>query len=320
MLAAVMRISENSWLIADIGATNSRCAILSGQSITRVKIFRNDAATSLEALLTEYLAESGATPRGCALAVAAPVAGDTIQMINRDWRFSRESLLALAFEQVEIINDFHAIAWLLPHIGEGERDAIGSATVAASGNIAVLGPGSGLGMSAWIDDCAAMCGEGGHLTLAAQNADEERIIAVLRKRYGHCSAERVLSGPGLIALHNAMHGSEVTSSEQITVKPNDAQAAATLAQFFLFLGSVAAELALITGALGGVYIAGGIVPACAEALRESGFRARFEDKGRYRDYMRRIPTWVLTEPQPGLRGIAYYLAQHNNALASGASG
>jgi glucokinase len=101
-----------------------------------------------------------------------------------------------------------------------------------------------------------------------------------------------------------MHGIEIGSSEEITQNPDDAACAATMNQFFSFLGSAAADLALITGAFGGLYIAGGIVPACIERLRDSPFRQRFEDKNRYRDYMQRIPTYVITDPLPGLTGLA----------------
>lgn len=300
---------EESWLIADIGATNSRCAILTGNVISKVEVCRNDTAPSLPSLLADYLQKKGLRPRRCALAVAAPITGDTICMINRDWQFSRDSLAPLHFERIEILNDFQAIAYLLPRVNDDTRIEIGTASTYRNGNVAVLGPGSGLGMSAWIGNCAVMCGEGGHVTLPAHNEAEADIIAALRRHFGHCSAERVLSGPGLVALHKAMHGADIATSEHITAADRDAASSATLAQFFLFLGSVAADLALITGAQGGVYIAGGIVPACADALQESAFRERFEDKNRYRDYMRAIPTWVLTEPQPGLAGLAAYLNQ-----------
>ena len=106
-----------------------------------------------------------------------------------------------------------------------------------------------------------------------------------------------------------MHDIEVTTSEEITGNPNDANCAATMRQFFSFLGSVAADLALITGSFGGVYIAGGIVPACIEQLIASEFRSRFEDKNRYREYMQMIPTYVVTDPFPGLTGLSAYVAR-----------
>ena len=299
-----------NWLIADVGATSCRAARLlpDTQRPTDVQVRRNDDFDSLESLLRDYLDRCESRPRSLALAIAAPVHGDEIRMINRDWTFSGRSLGdALGMGEVRIINDFHAIAWALPALSDDQRVEIGTATEHRGGNMAVLGPGSGLGMSAWIADGEAgltMTGEGGHITLPARDAGEEAILAKFRERYGHASAERVLSGPGLMALHEAMHGAAPENPEAVTADTGDAECAATLAQFFLFLGSAAAELALITGAFGGLHIAGGIVPDCVDRLHESGFRARFEDKNRYRDYMQRIPTYVISDPYPGLTGLA----------------
>jgi glucokinase len=309
MLAHVMTQFRNNWLIADIGATTSRCAHLQDGRISDVRIFSNDDVAGPRELLAGVIDQSTEKPTACALAVAAPIYGDDIQMINRDWRISRSLLEELGFRRTEIINDFHAVAYALPTFNDGSRVELGTATQYRQGNIAVLGPGSGLGMAAWISGNAAMCGEGGHITLSGRNATEDAIIATLRNRFGHCSAERVLSGPGLIALHEAMHDVSIATSEEITLNPHEPANAATLQQFFCFLGGVAAELALITGASGGVYIAGGIVPACLDQIANSEFRTRFEDKNRYRDYMRAIPTWVITDPYPGLTGLAAYVAK-----------
>jgi glucokinase len=236
-------------------------------------------------------------------------------MINRDWQFDSFTLAdELGLGKIRILNDFHAIAYALPHCDNDSRCEIGQATNQRSGNIAVLGPGSGLGMAAWIGDSdggAAMCGEGGHITVAGRNVNEDSIIEKLRQRFGHCSAERILSGPGLIALHEAMHGISIATAEEITGNQGDTKCAETLQQFFVFLGGVAADLALITGAFGGVYIAGGIVPACIGQLVASDFRLRFEDKNRYREYMQSIPTYVITDPFPGLRGLSAYVSRKN---------
>ncbi len=307
MLHDDMRRIHNNWLIADIGATTTRCAVCTKDDKADVTSFQNDRQHGVVEILRDYLDGLADRPAACALAVAAPIEGETVTMINRDWSFSRESVLELGMERVEIVNDFHAIAFALPFFTDETRVEIGRATAYRQGNIAVLGPGSGLGMSAWISGKAAMCGEGGHISLVGRNDREDRIIARLRERYGHVSAERVLSGPGLVALHEAMHDEAVAGSEEITADPESARNRATLEQFFLFLGSTAAELALITGAYGGVYIAGGIVPANMDAIQASGFRDRFEDKNRYRDYMRAIPTWVITDPYPGLTGLRAYI-------------
>ena len=305
----------NCSLIADVGGTSSRCAILgpTPKVPAQVRIFRNDEYGGLADLFAEFLSGIDVQPQSLALAVAAPVHGDDIRMCNRDWSFSGASLASdLGFDQVTIINDFHAVAHALPAFDDGTRVEIGTATEYCGGNMAAIGPGSGLGTSAWIAadaGGAAMTGEGGHITLSARDRHEDEIIAEVRARFGHCSAERILSGPGLIVLHNVMHGIEIESSEAITQNADDPACAATMRQFFSFLGSAGADLALITGAFGGLYIAGGIVPACIEQLRASPFRERFDDKNRYRDYMRRIPTYVITDPVPGLTGLAAMISR-----------
>lgn len=302
--------ATGDWLIGDIGATSSRCAILTPPDATfrDVRVYQNEKFPSLPELLVAHVDASGVRPRSLALAVAAPMYGDDVRMINRAWAFSGASLKSdLRLERVVIVNDFHAVAYALPNLDDAGWTEIGTATRYLGGNMAVLGPGTGLGMAAWITGASGgvpMTGEGGHITLSGRDEREDRIISTVRERFGHCSAERILSGPGLRVLHEAIHGIGIESSEQITKNPDDPANAATLDQFFSFLGSVAAELALITGAFGGLYLAGGIVPACIEQLRNSPFRQRFEDKNRYQDYMRRIPTYVITDPFPGLTGLA----------------
>ena len=296
-----------TWLIADVGATSSRIAITDGSELAGTRFFRNDDWPTLEALLQHFVAAAEQKPVHCALAVAAPIDGEEVVMCNREWQFTRGSLTEIGFENIEVINDFHAIAHALPAFDDASRTEIGTASKYRPGNIAVLGPGSGLGMAAWIDGKAAMCGEGGHITIAGRDEAEDEIIAGFRQKYGHCSAERILSGPGLRDLYTVMHGDDPGSSEAITENPDDPQNRETLLQFFRFLAGVAADLALITGAYGGLYMAGGIVPACIDVLKQSGFRRRFENKNRYSDYMRAIPTWVITDPVPGLTGLVNYI-------------
>ena len=304
MLVGDMQRNRNSWLIGDVGATSSRIGTYAGDAVADVEIYRNDDFDSLESLLGFHIERSASRPPSAVLAVAAPIDGDDVALMNRDWCFSRSSVAALGFDDVRFLNDFHAIAYALPALGDDDRMEIGTATSYRDGNIAVLGPGSGLGMGAWIDGQAAMTGEGGHITLSGRNEREDAIIAAVRDRFGHASAERVLSGPGIVALHEAMHGEKIATPEEITGTPDTDAKIETMEQFFRFLGSAAAELALITGASGGVYIAGGIVPAHRDWIARSQFRERFDDKNRYKDYMRAIPTWVITDPLPGLRGVA----------------
>jgi glucokinase len=254
------------------------------------------------------------------LAVAAPIVGDEVVMVNRGWRFSQSALAAeFGLQRLTVVNDFAAIAWALPSLNFEHFTQIGAGSAVAQSPIAVLGPGSGLGVSSVVpctDGWAVAQGEGGHTTLPAMNDEEAKVIDMIRDELGHCSAERVLSGPGLVNLYQAL--AQLAGRGTPTVTPHDVTALAqqgeplarkTRAMFFSILGTVAGNLALTLGARGGIYIAGGIVPRLVEPLMESGFRTRFEDKGRYHWYMEGIPTFVITDPLPafvGLRRILGY--------------
>jgi len=186
--------------------------------------------------------------------------------------------------------------------------------------VAVLGAGTGLGVSLLVPDgrrWLPVATEGGHVTLPAADDDDAALIAALRSRFGHVSAERVLSGPGLGNLHDAMAaiaGKRATTSDPAEIVDRalageDALAAATLERFCALLGTVAGDLALTAGARGGVYIAGGIVPRFGRFFARSPFRARFEEKGRFKSYLRAIPTYVVTADQPALVGLGRLLDQ-----------
>jgi glucokinase len=308
--------------MADIGATNTRCALLDdkGQELAP-ESFDNADFTGVAGVLRVYLDHRRASdrPTRAALAVAAPIGGDDVQMVNIGWRFSQKALKEdLDLKRLQVVNDFAAIAWALPLLKPADVVKIGGGESVPRSTLAALGPGSGLGVSALVpaaDSWAVMSGEGGHVSMPAATREEQDVIALLRERFdGHCSAERVLSGPGLVNLYVAL--AELAGRGQPTVNPEDVTnlakqgeplARKTLAMFFAMLGSIAANLAVTTGAHGGVYIAGGIVPRLVEQLHKSEFRARFEAKGRYRDYLEAIPTYLITAPLPAFRGLRYLL-------------
>jgi glucokinase len=220
--------------------------------------------------------------------------------------------------RLQIVNDFAAIAWALPLLTPADVAKIGGGESVSRATLAALGPGSGLGVSALVpagDGWAVMSGEGGHTSMPAATREEDEVIALLRDRFdGHCSAERVLSGPGLVNLYVTLaelagRGSPTVTPEDVTnlAKQGEPLARKTLAMFFAMLGTVAANLAVTTGARGGVYIAGGIVPRLVEQIGKSEFRRRFEAKGRYNQYLAAIPTYVITAPLPAFRGLKYVL-------------
>lgn len=305
-------------LIADIGATNARCALVDDKGkVLSPQEFRNADFDSLEAVLDAYLGERRASdrPKRAALAIAAPITGDRVAMRNIEWSFSQAQLKD-RFEllRLTVVNDFAALAWALPSFGTDDKVQIGTGSPVERSARAVLGPGSGLGVASLApssDGWTAVSGEGGHVTLAASTDEEQQIIASLRAEYGgHCSAERALSGPGLVALYTALakmvgRGKPTVTPEDVTnlARQGEPLANKTLEAFFCFLATVASDLALTVGARGGVYIAGGIVPRLIEPLQRSPFRERFVAKGRYRDYLTPIPTYVVTQKLPAFVGL-----------------
>ena len=308
-------------LLADIGATSSRCALLDDKGrVLSPEVFHNADFAGVEGLLKVYLTHRRATdqPRRAAIAIAAPVLADNVDMLNIDWQLSQAELKQnLALNRLLVVNDFTAIANALPTLGPGDREQVGSGKSITQAPLLVLGPGSGLGVSSLIptsDGWSAISSEGGHVTAAATTEDEAAAIALIRDKYGHCSAERILSGPGLVELYKALaklagRGSPTVTAADVTAltRQSEPLATRTLDMFFALLGSVAGDLALSFGARGGVYIAGGIVPRLIDLLKASPFRERFAAKGRYRAYLETVPTYIITDPLAAFRGLKILL-------------
>jgi glucokinase len=304
-------------LIADIGATNTRCGLVDDKGhVLAPEYFKNEDFSGVEHVLRTYLDRRRASdrPRRAAIAIAAPIVGDEVDMVNRGWRFSRSTLAeSLGLEPLTLINDFAAIAWALPSLKPEHVAKIGDGNPVTRAPMVTLGPGTGLGVSSVVpsaDTWTVVQGEGGHQTLAAADEEEARVIELIRDEFGHCSVERALSGPGLVNLYQALgrragRGAPTATPHDVTALAEQGEPLAqkTRAMFFAMLGTVAGNLALTLGALGGVYIAGGIVPKFLDAFTESPFRERFEAKGRYRWYMQRIPTYVITDPLPAFIGL-----------------
>jgi glucokinase len=221
---------------------------------------------------------------------------------------------------VRVLNDFEALAHAVPALGAGELCPVGGAAGAPGAAMAVIGPGTGLGVSGLVSDgngdWRIIVGEGGHVTLPAATAREASILALLRERFGHVSAERALSGPGLVNLYEAICALDGESSAALDPSAvmarafgdagveRDPQCAEAVDTFCALLGNVAGNLALTLGARGGVFIGGGIVPRLGARFAAGPFRARFEDKGRFREYLQAIPAWVITAESPALLGAA----------------
>jgi len=303
------------WLVADIGGTSTRCAIASpGGTLGNIETFRNREFPGPDRLLASYLDTLAARerPAEAFIAVAAPIRGDEIRMTNINWTFSITALArALSLKRVEALNDFAAQAYALPLLGSRDLQQVGGGEAVDGAPKVVLGPGTGLGTAGLVRIAGrwhAITGEGGHVTMAPSDEREARIVALGRERFGHCSAERLISGAGLAFIYGVLNAGIALAPDEVGARITAGESAAleTLDIFFQLLGTVASNLALCFASYGGVYIGGGITPRYVGQFQASGFRTRFEDKGRYRSLLAQIPTWVITADQPALRGLAAY--------------
>jgi glucokinase len=309
-------------LLADIGGTNARFALYEQGQYRDEQVFACADYPTLVDAIEHYLQQVGAQrgarrPREGAFAIAGPVTGDLIRMTNHVWEFSAsQTRQRLSFSRLIFMNDFTALAMAVRHLPSNELEAVGQGRPQADAPIAVLGPGTGLGVSGLIpagDHWIPLQGEGGHVTLAVMNEREIAVFKQLHQRFSHVSAERVLSGAGLVSLYEALCAIDAAVPDALT--PADITRRAhegscrtcmeTVSMFCALLGTFAGNLALTLGALGGVYLGGGIVPRLGRLFTGSPFRDRFEDKGRYADYLARIPTYIIRAPLPALVGLAH---------------
>jgi glucokinase len=204
----------------------------------------------------------------------------------------------------------------LPGLTTSDLHPVGGGVAIVGAPIALIGPGTGLGVSGLLPTAdgryCALSGEGGHVTLAASDEREAVLLSLLRRRFGHISAERLLSGPGLVELYRVsceLHGRtsiDMTPAEVSLAagSATDPDCVASANYFSALLGTVAGNLTLTLGARGGLYIGGGVVPRLGAAFNSALFRQRFEDKGRFQDYLRAIPCWIITASTPALLGAS----------------
>jgi glucokinase len=322
------------WLVADIGGTNARFGVLETVQggLQHVRTLPVAAFSGPDAAAASYFEQlrqvlGAAAPRAnrAAIAVATATHSDQIALTNSHWRFSRAALQAsLGVERLLMLNDFEALALSLPKLSAQQTTTIGSvlqrAPEALDGTMAVIGPGTGLGVGAVVKASrawVALPGEGGHSTLAPINDFEGELLRLVRQDHPHVSAERLLSGIGLPTLHKAVARALGQPSPSLTAEEivergktaQDAVCAQTLDAFCAFLGSFAGNVALTMGARSGVFVGGGIVPRFGERFLASSFRERFEAKGRASAYLSGVPTILITDTLAALTGAAFALEQ-----------
>lgn len=310
-------------LIADIGGTYARFALETAAGhFEHARSLRCAEHADFHAAVTAYLA-AVPTPRPdhAAVAIANPVEGDEVRMTNYHWQFSIEQMRErLGLETLVVVNDFTALAMALPRLGRHQYRQLGGGEVRPRSVVGLLGAGTGLGVSGLIpagDGYMALGTEGGHTSFAPRDERELYVFQFALHEYPHVSFERLVSGSGLALIHRALRQRAglpplALAAPEITrrgLENGDPVCRETLDCFCAMLGTAAADLAVTLGAMGGIYIGGGIVPRLGEYFDHSPFRARFEDKGRFSAYVAGIPTFVITAEQATFVGASAILSE-----------
>ena len=308
-------------LIADIGGTNARFAFVEEGAIRHIEVLACADYDSVAEAAKAYQKKIGRQAKDAVFAIAAPLDGsDHVKMMNHHWQFSiQQTKKEINLNVLHVINDFTAVAHGIPHLTDQDIYRVNDAVAQKGAPVAVIGAGTGLGVAGIVFDHVrpvVVTTEGGHVTMPASSLREFQIFDWLKKeKYSHVSAERVISGKGMVNLYAAIsaldrralpekNAAEITSAALDKTCPVCVE---TLDLFCHFLGVIAGNLALSYGAFGGLYIAGGIVPKLGDYFAQSRFYDSFTAKGRYKEYLSRIPIAVVTHPQPGLLGLQHYM-------------
>jgi glucokinase len=314
-------------LLADIGGTNARFALeRAAGRIEDIDTLACADYASLVDAVRAYLARHPADQvRHAVIAIATAVDGDFIKMTNHCWEFStREARDALGLDTLLVLNDFAALAMSVPGLPASELVQVGGVQAAAGGVIGIVGAGTGLGVAGLIPQggrWTVLQSEGGHMAFSPCDAREQAILAYCWSKWPHVSSERLVSGPGLATIHEALAhidkvadaGAPPLTPAQVVERALDASDPLCVEALDLFcgmLGTVAANVAVTFCARGGIYIGGGVVPRLGEWFARSRFRSCFENKGRYSAYLAQIPCYVIHSPYPALSGAAAMLDQH----------
>jgi glucokinase len=308
-------------LLADIGGTNARFALERGPGrITDVATLACAGHPRFVDAVRAYLRQHPSMQlRHAAVAIANPVEGDFIRMTNHHWQFSTaEARADLGLDTLLVVNDFAALAMSVPGLAAADLVRVGGGAARPGGVIGVLGAGTGLGVAGLVPAAGGwtvLASEGGHVAFSPADEREQRILSFCWQRYPHVSAERLVSGPGLTLIHEALSSMRGAAGGPLTPAlvlerglAGDVLSGETLEVFCGMLGTMAANLAVTLSARGGIYIGGGVVPRLGSWFAGSPFRARFEHKGRFSSFTAQIPCFVIHAPAPALAGAAQLLS------------
>lgn len=324
---AFSHLAHGPRILADIGGSSASFGLETAPNqIDAIWVADCASYSTLGAAMVAYLSQpttvaaGGYQARFAGIAIANPIDGDWVTMTNHHWSFSIEAVCSqFSLKSLVVVNDFTALASALPYLAPEHKHQIGGGLVRGGATIGLVGADAGLGVSGLVpagERWIAIDSEGGHATFAPMNEREIDILRYARRYHEHVSSERLVSGIGLALVYRAL-------CERARVEPQNLSTAdimerglhrldpvceETLLAFCEMLGTVAGNVALTLGAKGGIYIGGRTVLKMSEFFERSGFRARFEQKGRFSDYLAHIPTYIITEKYPALIGMSAMLS------------
>ncbi len=324
--------SRFPYLVADIGGTHTRYALVTGFDaktgefeINQSRVFLSANYDSFSLSLETYLETiTGERPRNACIALAGPVNDDIVELTNLQWKFSITQLKKrYGFNCLLVMNDFAALAYGVPHLAESSLFSVKGGVDEVNGAKVVIGPGTGLGVAALVHTSSGyhpIASEGGHITVAPSSDAEFEIFKLLKQTQQHISAEDLLCGRGLVNLYRCYaklqelpdKGYAPDEVTQQALNNSDPLCVAAFDSFLGLLGSYCGDLALIFGARGGVFLGGGILPQIQPHIAKSQFLGRFMNKGQMRKLVKEIPVKLITHRQPAFIGAAAWLHDHLN--------
>ena len=293
---------------ADIGATHARFRVVDAAGAATEQVYGTGDHADAVSLVAAGLGDGGADV--LCVAVGGPVTGGSARLTNGALEFDERTLAReLDIGRVVLVNDLVALGTEVPHLDAASLRTLGGAA-AGTGTRAVLAPGTGLGMAVVAGDGRVLPSEGGHAPFAPADPLEQELLGVLAAELRYVSWEDVLAGPGIGNLYRAVCAVWGAAPEDLTpsevtergVSLADPVCHQTLEVYCAALGNAAGALCVTSCAVGGVYLGGGIPPRIADFLAGSGFRRRFEERGRMTDYVRDIGTAIILDAAAGLSG------------------
>ncbi|UTF60110.1 glucokinase [Gilvimarinus sp. DA14] len=322
-------------LVADIGGTNGRfglvnaCSHNKGYNAEQQISLPSANYETLADMIRDYVKQAGvAMPKFACLAIAGPIQDGHVKVTNLNWEFSISRLRdELNMQALDVINDFSALAYAVPHLQKGDTASLYCTDANPYAPIGVMGPGTGFGAALLAPISTGwkiIPTEGGHCSFAPTTDTEIGILQQMRKHHPHVSIEHMLSGQGLVSIYKSLAALKGVDAEDLSpadvsergIKHKEALCEEAVQTFCAILGSVAGDKALSWGAMGGIYLGGGIVPKIAHYLPQTDFIKRYLNKGVMRGYVEDIPVRMVTNDKAALIGAAAWLVDTTQALQS----